>query len=239
MRYDRPTGPTLGCTVSLYHCMVWYGRQVVRKLRAPTVRRFLYNSDIQRFRLLSKAHAHMFFCLFSEGNLRAFVLERGLCEGLGGIERAEKAEAEKQEKYHRSCARMGCEFEPMVLSTWGRGTPEAESLLRKIHKKGHPDLQHRQAESYQEFRGSLGMRLALRVAAQLEQAPRLAVARNDATLDECETDPRYGGRPGKRLTGCTPESPRAAKRPSGVPPVPPPRRAPPPPRAHTIPAAAL
>ena len=55
------------------------------------------------------------------------------------------------------------------------------------------------------------------VAAQLEQATRLAVARNDATIDECETETRYSGRSGKRLTGYTRESPRAAKRPSGPP----------------------
>ena len=61
---------------------------------------------------------------------------------------------------------MGYEFEPRVLSTWGRGTPKGESLLKKIHKKGHLDLQNRpQAEAYREFRESLGMRLALRVAA--------------------------------------------------------------------------
>ena len=47
-----------------------------------------------------------------------------------------KAEAEKQAKYSRACAKQGCEFEPLVLSTWGRGTPKGEALLRKNHKKG-------------------------------------------------------------------------------------------------------
>ena len=83
-----------------------------------------------------------------------------------------------REKYRRSCAKAGCDFEPTVLSTWGRGTPKAEALLRKIHTKGHLDLQNGpQGEAYRAYRESLGMRLARRVAAQLEQATRLAITR--------------------------------------------------------------
>ncbi len=128
-----------------------------------------------------------------------------------------KAETEKQAKYSRACAKQGCDFEPLVLSTWGRGTPKGEALLRKIHKKGHLDLQNRpQAEAFREFRESLGMRLALRVAAQLEQATRLAVARVDAEVDEFGNMTRFSALPVKRLTGCVPGSPPPAKRRQGA-----------------------
>ena len=95
-------------------------------------------------------------------------------------------------------------------------------MLRKIHKKGH--LQNRpHAGAFREFRESLGMRLALRVVAQLEQATRLAVARVDAEVDEFGNMTRFRALPVKRLTGCVPGSPPAAKRRVGETPATPPR----------------
>ena len=86
-------------------------------------------------------------------------------------------------------------------------------MLRKVHKKGHLDLQNRpHPEAFREFRESLGMRLALRVAAQLEEAKRLAVARVDAEVDEFGNMTRFSALPVKRLTGCVPGSPPTAKR---------------------------
>ena len=62
------------------------------------------------------------------------------------------------------------------------------------------------------------MRLALRVAAQLEQATRLAVARVDAEVDEFGNMTRFSA-----LPGCVPGSPPAGKRRVGETPATPPR----------------
>ena len=96
-------------------------------------------------------------------------------------------------------------------------------MLRKIHKKGHLDLQNRpQAEAFREFRESLGMRLALRVAAQLKQATRMAVSRVDAEVDEFGNKTSLSALSVKRLTGCVPGSPPPAKRRVGETPATPP-----------------
>ena len=56
------------------------------------------------------------------------------------------------------------------------------------------------------------MRLALRVAAQLEQGTRLAVKRVDAQVDEFDNMTRFSALPVKQLSGCVPGAPPPAKR---------------------------
>ena len=81
----------------------------------------------------------------------------------------QRAETDKRALYSEMCSRHGCQFQPMVFTTWGglhgSGIPFARDLFLKVtlDRTGTAQI-----ETENELRASLSMRLMKEVAVQLE-----------------------------------------------------------------------
>ena len=130
-----------------------------------------------------------------------------------------RAESDKKALYGEMCTRHGCQFQPMVFTTWGglhgSGIPFARELFLKVtlDRAGAAQI-----ETENELRGSLAMRLMREVAQQLETLSMVhEAAWDDPRVQPCTLDEF--------------DSPKARKkrRPDGAPPGRPPPGSPPPP----------
>jgi hypothetical protein len=81
----------------------------------------------------------------------------------------QRADTDKRALYKEMCARHGCQFQPLVLTTWGGLHGSGISFARELFLKVTLDRTGAaQLETEHELRASLSMRLMKEVAQQLE-----------------------------------------------------------------------